>query len=280
MIQRILVALDPDTDTPVATHYAAEIAGRCGAEILGIAVVDLSSIGRGSVGGGIGSMYLAEKMEAQLTEEARAVAGQLLSDFKAAVSGAGVASEAHVQEGVPVARITEEMNYCDLLIVGRDPHFYYSHPKETPLTLGRLVKDVVGPVLIAPEVHREVKRVLIAFDGGPGCVRSLRSFLYHRPFGEGVQVDVVNVHLPEQREHSQLLLQNARTYMKKHGLQPDIHSVAGSKPAQEILRCVERFESDLLVAGAQFVTPLTQLTRGSTTKSLMSGVEIPMWLED
>ena len=40
MIKKILVALDLDTDTPVATRYALDIAERYGASLTGLAVVD------------------------------------------------------------------------------------------------------------------------------------------------------------------------------------------------------------------------------------------------
>ena len=41
MIKKILVALDADSDTPVATRYAADIARRYAAEVTGLAVVDM-----------------------------------------------------------------------------------------------------------------------------------------------------------------------------------------------------------------------------------------------
>ena len=62
MIKRILVALDTDSDTPSATRYATEIASRYDAELTGLAVVDTGSIDAGSRGGGVGSMYYAEKL--------------------------------------------------------------------------------------------------------------------------------------------------------------------------------------------------------------------------
>ena len=43
MLKRILVALDPDQDTPVATRYARELALRHGAHVSGLAVLVLPS---------------------------------------------------------------------------------------------------------------------------------------------------------------------------------------------------------------------------------------------
>ena len=44
MIKRILVALDPDEDTPLATRYAIELAKRTEASITGLAPVDTTRI--------------------------------------------------------------------------------------------------------------------------------------------------------------------------------------------------------------------------------------------
>ena len=85
MIKRILVALDPDSDTPVATRYAAEIARRHGSHVVGLAVVDTGQIEAAGRGGGVGSMYYAEKLKENLTEETRQKAHELIKSFEAAM---------------------------------------------------------------------------------------------------------------------------------------------------------------------------------------------------
>ncbi len=280
MIKRILVALDSDTDTPTATRYATELAHRFDAEVTGVAVVDTGSIEKGARGGGIGSMYLMEKVEASLTAEAREVAGGLLDRFRAAVVNAGVAYETRIQEGEPADRIVEDGKYADLLIIGREPHFYYAHPNETPITLGQVIKRVVGAVLVVPNRYREVKRVVVAFDSSAACVRSLRGFVHMQPFGTDVGVDIVNVHSKGGRAESQLELRQAQAYVQKHGFHVDIHSVVGVDASEEIVNCTKRFEADLLLVGAQFVTPLSKLAFGSTTASLLDSVAVPMWVEN
>ncbi len=280
MIKRILVALDSDTDTPTATRYATELARRFDAEVTGIAVVDTGSIEKGARGGGIGSMYLMGKVEASLTAEAREVAGGLLDKFRAAVVSAGVTYEARIQEGEPADRIVEDGKYADLLIIGREPHFYYAHPTETPMTLGQVIKRVAGAVLVAPDRYREVKRVLVAFDGSAACVRALRGFLHMQPFGTDVAVDIVNVHSKGAHAQSQLELRQAQAFVQKHGFHVDIHSVVGADVSEEIVGCIKRFDADLLLVGAQFVTPLSKFAFGSTTASLLDSVAVPMWVEN
>lgn len=83
MLKRILVALDFDSDTSIATRYAIEIAQRCGAEVTGLALVDRKGIEAESSGAGLGAMYYAEKLQHKLSAEARAQAQHLLRDFAA-----------------------------------------------------------------------------------------------------------------------------------------------------------------------------------------------------
>ncbi len=158
MIKRILVALDPGTDSLVGTQFAIHIARATGARITGLAVVDTEHIESSSRGGGIGSMYYAEKLRENLTQETREHARKLINDFEMNVEGSGVDHIEMMEEGVPFQRIVEDMKYHDLLVMGSDPHFFYSHPKQRTNTLAGVFHNTIGPSLIVPAQYREEKR--------------------------------------------------------------------------------------------------------------------------
>ena len=280
MIKKILVALDPDTDTPVATQYAMDIARRHGAEVTGLAVVDMGSIEASARGGGIGSMYLMQKVQANLTAEARTVARQLATDFREAMSTSGVAFDVQVEEGVPFQRIVEDMKYHDLLVVGKEPHFFYSHPDEKTETLVQVVKRTVGPTLVVPDAHRAIKRALLAYDASNASVRALRRFVQLQPFGTDVSVEIVNIHDKGDRDGSQLTLRMAKAYMDAHGYNANVSSIQGDSPARAIIECAQQFEADVVIAGAHSVSKLTKLAFGSTTASLLDNVPVPLFLDN
>ena len=281
MIKSILVALDPDSDTPAATEYAKRIGARNDANVLGLAIVDTDSIAASAKGGGIGSMYLADKVEAQLLDEARDVAKQLTESFLEQVgSMQGGTKAAQIIEGEPVGQLSREMNCQDLLIIGREPHFFYSHPEETSLTLQKAISGVISPVLVVPEgTPGEVSRILIAYDGSAESAKAMRSFLYLKPFGSSVAVDMINVHEAREDAASRLLLSQAQSYCKLHGIAANVYSLHGADFAQTILDAAARFNSQLLVTGTHFVTPLHKLLFGSTTSSLVANITLPMWVQ-
>ena len=279
MIKKILVALDADTDTPVATRYAADIARRYGAQVTGLAVVDMGSIEASSRGGGIGSMYLMEKVQENLTAEARLVARQLTDEFKETMRDSGVDFDVEVEEGVPFERIVEDMKYHDLLVVGKDPHFFYSHPEEKTKTLVRVVKNSIGPTLVVPEVYRPVQRVLVAYDASSASARALRRFVHLLPFGTDLTLEILNIHTKGEREGSQLALQMAKSYMNAHGYDAHASSLQGTDPAKQIVEFARQFEADVVVAGAHSVSKLTKLAFGSTTSSLLENCPVPLFVD-
>jgi nucleotide-binding universal stress UspA family protein len=280
MIKKILVALDPDTDTPVATRYASDIARRYDAQVTGLAVVDMGSIEASSRGGGIGSMYLMEKVQANLTAEARAVARELTDAFQEAMKTSGVSFDVQVEEGVPFERIVEDMKYSDLLIVGKDPHFFYSHRDQKTKTLDQVVKNTIGPTLVVPNAYRPVNRALIAYDASNPSARALRRFVHLQPFGTDLPVEIVNVHGKGEREGSQLALRMAKSYMDAYGYNVQTASIQGTNPVQEIVEYAQRYEADVVVAGAHSVSQLTKLAFGSTTASLLDNCPVPLFLDN
>ena len=277
MIRRILVALDTDSDTPIATRYAVDIAERYDAEIVGLAVIDTGQIEAASRGGGVGSMYYGEKLKENLTEETRKKAGELLAHFQAAIRDTGIRHVETVEEGVPFQRIIEDMKYHDLLVVGRTPHFFYGHPDEKSDSLAKVVNETTAPTLVVGKTYRQIKRVLIAYDGSPAAARTAKSFTHLKPFGKDVEIEVLHVHEGDNRE-SQLILDLISTYLEKHGLTVEQTSIRGTGAAEQISEYAGDAGVDVVVAGTHSVSMLRKLAFGSTTEKLLADCPTPLFL--
>ena len=278
MIKRILVALDLDSDTVTAIRYALEIAERFGSMITGLAVVDMGSIDASSKGGGIGSMYYAEKLRESLTAEAREKAQMLIELFKKTVERTNVRHSELVEEGVPFQRIIEDVKYHDLLVVGNDPHFFYSHPKHDTNTLARIVNKTIGPTLVVQNEYRDVKRVLIATDGTNEASRAMQRFVHFEPFGKELEIRILNVASDESAE-SNLLLQMSKVYMESHGFKITILSSIDETPEECILGQCESFEADLIVMGGHTKKTILSEKLGEATSYLIEKSEVPIFMD-
>lgn len=277
MIKRILVALDADSDTHVATRFAADIARRYDAQVVGLAVIDTGQIEAAGRGGGVGSMYYAEKLKVNLTEETRLKANELIQIFESAMAEFGVPFTDFVEEGVPFQRIVEDMKYHDLLVVGREPHFFYGRPDEKTNTLARVVKETSAPTLVVGETYADVKRALIAYDGSAASARTIQFYAHLNPFGTDVPVEIVNVHDDNEKE-SRLILQLMASYLETHGFEVRQTSIRGSDPEELIIRFGEQHNADVVIAGAHAVSMLRRLAFGSTTARLLKECPTPLFL--
>lgn len=278
MIKRIIVALDSDSDTQVATRHAAEIARRTGAQITGLAVVDTQSIDSSARGGGIGSFYYAEKLKSKLTEESREIARSLIERFHSYMEHQDVEFVESVEEGVPFERIVEDLKYHDLLVIGKDPHFFYAHPKKETHTLARVVKNTVSPTLIVGQSYHKVKNVVVAYDGSASAARSVQSLVQLRPFGDDLNIFLMNVYHKDSDE-SHLLLELLSKYIQAHGFESQSRSLDGRHADKEIIRYATKVNADVIVAGAHAVSSIKRMAFGSTTSALLNDCDIPLWVD-
>lgn len=282
MIKRILVALDPDEDTPVATRYAISLAENFDASLTGLAVVDTSNIYPTGIVGEIDTTHHARHLWEELSEESRKVANKLLDRFRESVENAGVRYTAIKKEGASYDRIIEGMKYHDLLIAGRDSHFFYNEPKRETKTLAKVVKHGVCPTMVITEGYREIKKIIAAFDGSNAAARSLKSFVQLMPYGKDLEIELVHIadkDNDESRNSSESVLDHAGYYLAEHGLNRISKKIIESgKPSSRILERQKETGADLIVLGAHSVSAIRRITFGSNTHDLITKTDTPLFL--
>lgn len=280
MIKRILIALDPDEDTPIATQYAISLAQKNNASVTGLAVVDTSNIYPTGIIGDPGQMHYARNLWEELTDKSRNMADELLERFKKDVEKSGVRHTEITREGASYERIIEGMKYHDLLVVGRDSHFFYNEPKQDTQTLAQVVKNGVSPTLIVTHRFEEVKKVLIAFDGSRAAARSLKSFAQLKPFGKDVEIELLYVRNEDDPDlPNDTILDYAEDYLAEHDFKSITKkTLEKKKVGEQIMEYSDQINADLIVLGAHAVSALKRLTFGSNTHELITKTDTPLFL--
>lgn len=283
MIKRILVALDPDADTPTATHYSADVASASQAHVLGLAVIDTSAIAQQiGPGGAVGAGHYAEVSRKKMMDDAHSTADALVQAFDEQMESAGVRHTRRVMEGTPFDSLTEESKYTDLIVIGRVPHFFYNRPEKETQLLDRIVKNALAPTLVVGEDHRVVDRVVVAYDGSAPSARTLQRFAQLYPFGKEISVDVVHVRdgsSDSRKKESELLLRSATDYLRDHGFDRVAgSSIGGDAPGTRVIHHAEQVDANMIVAGAHAVSAVKRLAFGSTTHDLVKNCTVPLFL--
>ena len=282
MIKRILIALDPDVDTQVATIYGIELARTFNASITGLAVVDSHQVAAEVSTGDVGSMYYAEELREFMNERTRKEAGKLLAAFEETVSTAGVKHGEIMEEGVPHERIIEDMKFHDLLVIGRDSHFYYNRADKKTGTLTQVIKEGVAPTLVAMKSYHEVKRAMIAFDGSSPAAKTLQMFVQLQPFGKELPLELVQVstgHAEHGRDRAKLLLRLAEDYLHAHGFKKLSKTILnGNNHGESLLHHQKQTSADIIVLGAHARSAISRMVFGSTTHYLLSHSTVPLFM--
>ncbi|MEL6770584.1 MAG: universal stress protein [Bacteroidota bacterium] len=283
MVRRVLVALDPDNDTPVAIRYAADIVRPCDGIVTGLALVAKDAIAGATAGSGIGSMYYAQKRRDELSAQTLKHAEELLEEFGATCQQDGVRFEkAHVAVGVPHEQITEHLKYHDLLVAGDESHFYYADPAKRTHALAKIAEQGAGAVLIVEKDHRPTERVLVAFDGGKTAARALQKFAQLAPFGTGVTVELVHV-LGDDADDVRLAarydLERAASYLDTYGFgDVEVTLKLGGNVQKVLLEHATESNADLIVAGAYSRSGIGRLFFGSTAQGLIEQSDVPLFM--
>ena len=282
MTQRILVVLDPDSDTPIATETAIDIAQRHGGEVTGLAFVDKDSIGQEAAGGGIGSMYFAERLREQLTEETRQRAHELIAQFTQRVEAEGVRHTGdRVGEGELVKSLLDEMRTHDLLVAGRESHFYYADPDRRTHTLAKVLQDAAAATLIVGTARPAVSRVAVAYDGSAPSARAMQKFAHLAPFGTDLDVEVVHVRGGSDAERlaSERLRADAAAYLQAHGFERvTTTAIESGSPADRICELAQGDRADLVVSGAYAKSGFRKMLFGSSATKLLEQARVPLFL--
>lgn len=283
MLKRILVALDREIVTPTAIKYSIKLAEKYDASLSGLAVVDLEAIGDTVGGGGIGTIQYAKELREKLTEESRKAAEKQLNNFKSMVEDSGVNHSNFMHEGVPHERIIEDSKYHDLLVVGRETHFFYNRPKMETKTLANIVKKGAGPTLMVTDSYRPIRRAVIAHDGSKASAYAMQWFVQLEPFGRNIEVDLVyacNQKKKEATEKANRIMNQAHDFLKAHGYENVNQLLLDKKggAGKHIIHHVKDTDADLIVLGAHSVSAIRRLTFGSVTHELVKNSPVPLFL--
>lgn len=275
MTRRILLTLDPDSDTPVATRYAIDIASRSEAIITALAIVDRDSIEAEVTE--VGTAGETERMRDRLTADVNAKVRELLSAFEIAAEGTDVRFGELIREGVPFDRILDDLQFHDLLVIGREPRFFYANPETRTHLIEQIVRETPAPVLVVGENYGPVRSAVVALDGTASSIRAMRSFALLQPFGTDITIELLLV--TKNVAISDAMLAPAQEFLAAHGFRSHPYFIQGGDIDAEILTLMDRSEANLVVAGGYTGSGENMFSFGSDTDRLISSCPVPVYLE-
>jgi len=276
MIKSILIATDGSASSIVATKYGCCLAKLFQAEVCGVNVVDVRALEgplmsdiSGSMGFEPFQSYLP-KFEQILQERADGI----LEDFKGLCAEQGITAEVKRLSGIVPNVIAEEAKRVDLVVVAQRGE----HAQWSAGLLGSTTETVIRksprPVLIAPREYRDIKKVLIAYDGSNESTRGLKTAC--ETFVD-LSCELHVVFVTDEDAHADTLAAEVRDYVGHHGIEVALTRLTGDAP-KIILQHAEQHGFDLIVMGAFGHSRLHDLILGGTAAYMIRETTIPIML--
>ncbi|WP_457622022.1 universal stress protein [Persephonella sp.] len=278
MIGRILVGIDGSKNSWTAADYGMYLSKKLGRPVIGIHIVDIRLLETPfieDVAGALGFTTYSDvtpKIKELLDERGRA----LLAEFAKKCREKGADCSIAQAFGIVANEIVDMADPEDLIILGKKG----IHNQYAPLFLGSTAEAVVRkskcPVMVVSDRFKEIKNILLAFDGREKSVHAAQylNSIYKDLEPENITVlTVLEEKSIEKEKHIKDLIEE---YLKvefnlifKYGY-----------PEEEIENYLKenRDKYDLLIMGAYGESRVKELILGSTTSFVMNKSPIPVLL--
>jgi nucleotide-binding universal stress UspA family protein len=276
MIKKILVTQDGSAFGKAALDYGIWLAGKFGAGLVGVYVVDIVSLEGPFLHDMSASIGFEPNLNfsAKMREILEARGEDILGSFGEACKKAKVASETAVSMGIVANEICGHARLSDLVVVGRHGvNEKFKHGMLGHVTEG-VIRKSPKPVLIVPRNFSEPKNPLLAYDGSPNASKAMHSAAeWAKALSLPLTVVAVSV-----EEGSDENLNDAKEYLKPYGIDSKFAQLIGDPPG-----LIENFYKenghDLLFMGVTSHSRIIEMVLGSTTEHVMRAVKGPFFLE-
>ena len=275
MLRSVLLALDGSAYSETAAALAIDWAGRYGARLLALGVLDAPTIQKPEpVPMGAGA-YKQARDEARLADAHRRVV-DFLAAFAARSRSAGITADVVEDIGDPATSILREAQRCDVVILARETHFHFETQDRPDETLAEVLRSSPRPVVVVPRQLPDGQGIVVAYGGGREAARTLQTFQL-LGLAAGESIEVVTVH--RDGAQAEALAHRAGDYLSAHGAPHRLHAIASAaSPAEVLLEQVQHARPRLVVMGAHGYHPLRELFSTSVTRSVLRACPVPVFV--
>jgi nucleotide-binding universal stress UspA family protein len=275
MSRRIVVGLDGSPFSQAALDLALRRAQHFNSTVIGVAVVDASSIDHLSAGAQPGAMHVAESTVARITSEAKRHAEEHVAAFRVRCAESEVQCEDVIHTGTPADALLRESRTADLLVLGLRTHFGYP-PSQPDDTLLRILQQPIAPVVAVPADAPLPAHIIFAYDGSPGSARALQAYVHVTPF---LPKDFPVSLLCVAREYDQHKydLEKAAEFLRAHSFQPQLIVRTGT-PAEAILQAAGEHAPALVILGTPPYRGIGERIFGSVAGTVLKNESVAVFV--
>lgn len=278
MIKSILFCTDGSEYSSVAGDYAIWLAQKLGARIVALHVTDVRLLEApllADLSGAIGAQPY-QALLPQLQEMQKQRAGVILDAIADRCRKAGISCATLHRTGSLVENIADEEMRTELVVLGQRGEHAQAIGQFLGSSVERVVRRSIKPCLVTPAKFRELRQMLMAYDGSAHSSKSLQVAI-ELCQALNLKLSIVTVVSAPSETGVTNALEDAVRTARDHGIEPSAETLVGHAE-QQILEYAERRQTDLIVMGAYGHTRIRELILGSTTSHVIRKSDVPVLL--
>lgn len=276
-VKRILIPTDGSEYSKTAQDYGIYLARKLGAELTGLFIMDLKIIQDPLFDDISGFMGLSSTREIYpfIEKGMDERADSILGDFDERCKQQGITPGLKKLRGIVDEMIIEEGEDADCIILAqRGEHYSLTDGGLLGSTSESVVRKTGKPVLVTPLEFKEIRKVGLAYDGGPHAERAL-TIAAELTITLASTLTVLIITGDD--EQAEILGKKVTSFLDSYDIALSLE-IRGGKEEQEIVRFSGEGVVDLLVMGAYGHSRIRKFILGSTTSYVIRKSEIPVLL--
>ncbi len=276
-VKRILIPTDGSEYSKTAQDYGIYLARKLGAELTGLFIMDLKIIQDPLFDDISGFMGLSSTREIYpfIEKGMDERADSILGDFDERCKQQGITPGLKKLRGIVDEMIIEEGENADCIILAqRGEHYSLTDGGLLGSTSESVVRKTGKPVLVTPLEFKEIRKVGLAYDGGPHAERAL-TIAAELTITLASTLTVLIITGDD--EQAEILGKKVTSFLDSYDIALSLE-IRGGKEEQEIVRFSGEGVVDLLVMGAYGHSRIRKFILGSTTSYVIRKSEIPVLL--
>jgi nucleotide-binding universal stress UspA family protein len=137
-----------------------------------------------------------------------------------------------------------------------------------------VARKALGTVLICPVPARELRRLVLAYDGSE---RACKAMHVAAELASSLDAKLTVLSVGRDAKAGEMRLAQARAYFAPYGLSVEFKHLAGNA-AQEIIAFIRTNSTDALFVGAYGHSRIVEMMVGSTTEQVLRNAPCPLFL--
>jgi nucleotide-binding universal stress UspA family protein len=280
-MKKVLICTDGSHYGNIACEYGAWLAGRLQSGVEVLYVTDLRQFEVPLIADLSGSLGIQpyQAILGQLQELEGKKAEVILADASATIrrKDENLHPTTVHKTGLLVDSLGDVEEDCSFIVLGKRGERSGFATEHLGSTVERVVRASKRPCFVTSRSFREIRKLLVAYDGGASGEKAVR-FLASTPAFQDLEVHLVIVAEDTGEEEKALdHLRKGEKVLRDAGYAPACHMLHGA-PEDKIAEYVASQDINLLVMGAYGHGRLRQLFIGSTTSEMIRRCLVPVML--